>query len=115
MLHFDGAKEFGEFGCPVVDCASLKFDSVTTFEALALAVMWKVVAKFIAHDLADEMRTAERAGDGGDGSEAGDGAFFLVGFDGEFWDAGDAPINFVSGGFEFAVPEHSLYKRRVGK
>ena len=65
--------------------------------------MRKVVAKFIAHDLADELRAAEGPGDAGDGSGADDGLFLFVGFEGELGDAGNAPVDFASGRFEFTV------------
>ena len=34
---------------------------------------------------------------------AGDWLFLLVGFEREFWDAGDTPVDFAPGRFEFAV------------
>lgn len=72
-------------------------------EALALTIVGKVVAKFIADDLADELRSAEGAGNAGRGRGAGDRLFKFVGFEDELGDAGDAPVDLAPGGFEFAV------------
>jgi len=99
----DGAQEVGEFAGSGVDCAALEFDSVTACEALALAVMRKMVAKFITHDLADELWPTEGARDAGDRGGAGERLFLLVGFENELRDAGDTPVNFATGRFEFAV------------
>ena len=76
---------------------------MTPCEALALAIVRKVIAKFIAHDLADELWSAEGTWDAGDGSGTGNRDLLFVGFEGELGDAGDAPVNFAARGFEFAV------------
>ena len=93
----------GEFSGPSVDGAALKFNSVTPFEALALAIVRKVIAKFNAYDLADELWSAEGARVAGNGSRPGDRGLLFVGFEGELGDAGDAPVDFAARGFEFAV------------
>lgn len=94
-------------GCgPLVDGAALEFDVVTAQEALALAVVRKVVAVFVANDLADEGGAAKGAGDGGMRGGLRDGGGLFVVFAYEFGSAGDTPVDGGAGDFEFAVFAH---------